>query len=91
MNFYNLILKTDSYKFSHWLQLPKNTQHMFAYISARGGKYEKSFVVGLQYYLKKILSKPITQEMIDKAEKFVSKHIGMGIFNKEGWQYLKRI
>lgn len=35
-NFLNLILNTDSYKASHWLQYPPNTEYISYYIEARG-------------------------------------------------------
>ncbi len=30
----------------------------------------------------------VTQEKIDEADKLISAHIGEGIFNKEGWEYI---
>ena len=30
----------------------------------------------------------VTQEKIDEADKLISVHIGEGIFNKEGWEYI---
>ncbi len=35
----NLILNTDSYKFSHWAQLPPNTTALSEYLEARGGPF----------------------------------------------------
>jgi len=80
----NLILNTDSYKPSHWLQYPPGTETVFSYIESRGGKYEKTLFFGLQMYLKEYLSKPITMEMIDQAEKFLKAHGEP--FNREGWE-----
>ncbi|WP_323373096.1 nicotinamide phosphoribosyltransferase domain-containing protein [Pasteurella multocida] len=34
-NFLNLILNTDSYKASHWLQYPPNTEYIFLTILKR--------------------------------------------------------
>ena len=84
----NIILDTDSYKFSHWKQYPPKTETVFSYIESRGGQFDKTVFFGLQIYLKEVLSKPITQEMIDEADAFVAAHIGPGIFNREGWQYI---
>ena len=70
----NIILNTDSYKFSHWLQYPPNTEIVFSYIESRGGEYDKTLFFGLQYLLKKYLSKPITIEDIQKAEEFCINH-----------------
>ena len=82
----NIILKSDSYKFSHYLQYPENTTSSFFYIESRGGLNPKTLFFGLQYYIKEYLLAPITQENIDEAEVFASKH---GVpFNKDGWQYI---
>lgn len=34
----NIILMTDSYKFTHWRQYPPGTQYVEAYFESRGGK-----------------------------------------------------
>ena len=82
----NLILNTDSYKASHWLQYPKGTENVHSYIESRGGKYDHTLFFGLQMYLKEYLSKPITKEMIDEAEAFFKVHGEP--FNREGWEYI---
>jgi len=86
MKDYNVILNTDSYKASHWLQYPEGTENVFSYIESRGGKYDHTVFYGLQMYLKEYLSRPITQEMIDDAEAFWKVHGEP--FNKEGWEYI---
>ena len=89
MNLDNILLHTDSYKFTHWKQYPPKTEKVFSYIESRGGDYDKTLFFGLQIFLKKYLSKPITQEMINEADAFVRAHLGFdGLFNKEGWQYI---
>jgi nicotinamide phosphoribosyltransferase len=55
---YNLLLDTDSYKASHWLQYPPGTDRMFSYIESRGGRYPATVFFGLQYILKNYLSQP---------------------------------
>ncbi len=82
----NLLLDVDSYKSSHWLQYPPKTQTVFSYIESRGGKYDKTVFFGLQIFLKKYLSKPITLEMIDEAEIFWKLHGEP--FNRKGWEYI---
>ena len=52
----NLILDTDSYKSSHWLQYPPNTTGMYSYFESRGGKYGSTVFFGLQYLLREYLS-----------------------------------
>lgn len=84
-NFLNLILNTDSYKSSHWLQYPPNTEYISYYIEAR----ERNFDVlafGLQAFIKEYLLKPITQNDIDEAEAVLTAH-GLP-FNRQGWQRL---
>lgn len=79
----NILLDTDSYKASHWLQYPENTTAMYSYLESRGGKFSSTVFFGLQYYLKKYLSKPITKENVEEAAEFFSSH-GLP-FNKEGF------
>lgn len=83
----NVILLTDSYKFSHHKFYPPKTRSLFSYFESRGGKFDKTIFYGLQGLLKKYLvGKVITQEAIDYAAKRVKAH---GIeFNKAGWQHI---
>lgn len=83
MNEHNIILDTDSYKASHWLQYPKNTTRVFSYIESRGGRSDATVMFGLQYYLKKYLTKNITISDIDEAEAFFKAHGEP--FNRKGW------
>ena len=36
---YNLILDSDSYKVTHYLQMPDDAEEMMLYLECRGGKY----------------------------------------------------
>ena len=45
---HNLLLNTDSYKASHWLQYPPGTDATFFYVESRGGLYERTLFYGLQ-------------------------------------------
>src|SRR5687767_10934748 len=38
----NLLLNTDSYKASHWLQYPPGTDATFFYVESRGGVYDRT-------------------------------------------------
>lgn len=82
----NIILMTDSYKMSHYLQYPEGTEFVSSYIESRGGKWDETVFFGLQIYLKEYLSKPINMEMIDEAEEFCKEH--MVPFNRAGWEYI---
>ena len=48
----NLILNTDSYKTSHYLQYPPQTEYVSSYIESRGGDYPDTLFFGLQMFLK---------------------------------------
>lgn len=82
----NLILNTDSYKTSHYLQYPEGAEYVSSYIESRGGLYESTVFFGLQMFLKEYLTKPITQADIDEAESICTAH---GVpFNRSGWQHI---
>jgi len=83
----NLVIDSDSYKFSHWLQYPKGTTRMISYLESRvGSKYQNTVFFGLQYILKEYLTKTVTMEMIEEAKEFATLH--MVPFNYEGWKYI---
>lgn len=89
MNITNLILNTDSYKPSHYLQTPKGTVNQFSYISSRGGVYPKTLFSGLQPALIEYLSKPITLSDINEAEQILTIHGEP--FNREGWEHILNV
>ena len=64
----NAIMNADSYKDSHFNQLPPGTTHMYSYIESRGGMFDKTLFFGLQMFLKQYLSVPITLQDINDAE-----------------------
>ncbi|CAA6818796.1 MAG: Nicotinamide phosphoribosyltransferase (EC, partial [uncultured Sulfurovum sp.] len=86
MNTKNIILNTDSYKSSHYLQYPAKSEYVSSYIEARGGDVEASLFFGLQAFIKEYLLTPFTQNDIDEAKAILTAH---GVpFNEEGWQYI---
>lgn len=82
----NLLLNTDSYKASHWLQYPPDTDATFFYVESRGGLYDRTVFFGLQAILKEYLAKPITHADIDEACELFAAHGEP--FNEEGWRYI---
>ncbi|HEY4370670.1 MAG TPA: nicotinate phosphoribosyltransferase [Burkholderiales bacterium] len=82
----NLLLRTDSYKASHWLQYPPGTQRVFSYIEARGGLFTHGLFFGLQAYLAEYLSQPVTAAQVDQATAFFKTHGEP--FNAAGWYAL---
>lgn len=70
----NIILTTDSYKYSHLYQYPSDTQYISYYIEARGGQ-EKSVFFGAQAAIKEhLLGEVVTKEMIDEAQTLIEAH-----------------
>ncbi|MBQ2832207.1 nicotinate phosphoribosyltransferase [Methanobrevibacter sp.] len=86
----NICLLTDSYKVTHHYFYPKGTEKIYSYLESRvGAEFNKTIFYGLQYIIKKYLEgQVVSQEKIDEADKIISSHIGEGIFNKEGWEYI---
>ena len=85
---HNLILNTDSYKLTHYLQYPPNTQYISSYIESRGGAFHDVLFFGLQAFLKEYLGRPITRADIDEAEEISRAHLGL--FNRQGWEHIVR-
>jgi nicotinamide phosphoribosyltransferase len=83
----NLILATDSYKQSHFLQYPPEARAISAYIEARPNDFSADVLfMGLQPYLIDSLSRPITAADIDEAEAICIAH---GVpFNRAGWEII---
>lgn len=90
---HNILLLTDSYKFSHYCQYPPKTEKVYSYFESRGGRFEKTMFFGLQYYLKTYLKgKVVTQEKIEQAADYAKLHFGNEkLFNREGWEYILRV
>jgi nicotinamide phosphoribosyltransferase len=82
----NLLLNTDSYKASHWLQYPPGTDATFFYVESRGGVHDRTVFFGLQAILKEYLAKPITHADIIEARDLFAAHGEP--FNEAGWRYI---
>lgn len=82
----NLILNTDSYKASHWLQYPPDTDATFFYVESRGGQYDNTVFFGLQAILKEYFSRPVTHADVDEANAFFAQHGEP--FNETGWRWI---
>lgn len=81
-----LVLNTDSYKTSHWLQYPPGTQTVFSYIEARGGSLPYTVFFGLQALLKEYFCKPVTADDVALAADVCAAH---GVpFHREGWLHI---
>lgn len=86
----NICLASDSYKFGHYKFYMPNTERIYSYLEARkGAKFNKVLFYGLQYVLKKYLvGKVVTKKRIDEAERIIDQHLGKGVFNRAGWEYI---
>lgn len=82
----NLILNTDSYKMSHWVQYPAGTTGLFSYIEARGTTTDADYNIffGLQDFIKNTLSTKITHEDVTTAAEIMAAHGEP--FNEAGWR-----
>jgi nicotinamide phosphoribosyltransferase len=80
----NLLLNTDSYKASHWLQYPPGTEYVYSYIESRGGLHDKTVFFGLQAFIKEYLLDPFKLSDIADAAEFWKAHGEP--FNETGWR-----
>lgn len=87
---HNIILMTDSYKASHYLQYPPKSQSVYSYFESRGGRFHDVVFFGLQILLKKYLEGVVvTEEKIEEAEDIWAAHFGNAeLFNRKGWEYI---
>ncbi len=84
----NIILMSDSYKYSHPWQYPNNTTYLHSYLESRGGASGSVLLpvvkfFGLQYLIKEYLTIKVTKEMVDEAKEILAIH---GVpFEYDGW------
>ncbi len=86
----NLVLMSDSYKYTHHRQYPPNTQYVYSYLESRGGQYPTTTFFGLQYYLKEYLSGEVVKaDDVLEAYTFCLQHfLDASLFNLKGWQHI---
>lgn len=86
----NLLLMTDSYKLSHYVQYPRGTENVYSYLESRGGRFGQSVFFGLQYLLKKHFEGVVViRWKINEAEQLAKSHLGDNhTFNRAGWEYI---
>ena len=85
----NFLLRTDSYKITHWKQYPPGTTGIYSYFESRGGMFPDTVFFGLQYYLKAYLEgSRFTIADVANADAFCNAHFGQALFNREGWTRL---
>lgn len=60
----NILLQTDVYKMGHMEQYAPGCNQVYSYLTARSDRnFDETVFFGLQYYIKRYLSAPITPEM----------------------------
>lgn len=71
---YGVAGDTDSYKFSHHPQYPKDGTNMQSYISSRGGEYDLLCWAGLQLIIKDNFFQQLTYNQIENLVNFGREH-----------------
>lgn len=86
----NLILWTDSYKLTHWIDYPEGTQFVSSYFESRpGAEYDSTLFFGLQAIIKKLEGAVVTQADVDEAAMVAAIHFGNpDVFNRSGWEHI---
>lgn len=87
----NPILKTDSYKLTHFTMLQPNAEGFYSYTEARlGAEHDFTLAFGFQAIVKKLVGSIITTEAINQAEAIAIAHMGSAKhFNRAGWEYIR--
>ena len=87
----NLILATDAYKLTHYLQYPAQLTKLYSYGEARvGGQNEQVSWFGLQMILQAYFTQPITDDMIDAAARVSELTFNTtAYFNREVWEKVR--
>lgn len=84
-----LPLRTDSYKPTHWPVYPEGTEYLYSYLESRGGLFPTTVFFGLNYYLKKYFTSPVTKEDVQYAFERLALHYGdASILNVAGWKHI---
>jgi nicotinamide phosphoribosyltransferase len=74
---FNILLATDCYKLGHMEQYKPGVNKVYSYLTARSDKnFDKTVFFGLQYYLERYLSQPITHEMGEELLEYRKRILG---------------
>lgn len=86
----NSALLSDSYKFTHWKQLPPGITKAYSYFESRGGVFPETVFFGLQYFLQQYLAGEfrINAADVQEAKEMCAGHFGTdALFNEAGWKH----
>lgn len=83
--------RSDSYKWTHFLQNRPGTKYISSYIEARGVEkgrnWKRTVMAGATYYLREYMSEPLVKKGdIERLERRMAKH-GVS-YNVEGWKHI---
>jgi nicotinamide phosphoribosyltransferase len=89
----NICSDTDAYKYTHWLQRPKNITKLYIYGEPRkGGFFNEICFFGISIDVQEQLLYPITLEMINEAEEEAFYTFGTkAFFNREAWEKVMKL
>lgn len=79
---YGVTGDSDSYKYTHFPQYPKDATNMMSYVSSRGGRYDKTVWQGLQPILMEYFNTRLTHKHVDNIVEFEKEHF-MGNFPED--------
>lgn len=82
----SLILRMDSYKFSHPFAYPDGIKAMVSYGVARVPGNQIIIPFGMQILVKKYLTESITLDDIDEAEQFSELHFGKKLLHRAAFE-----
>jgi nicotinamide phosphoribosyltransferase len=90
---FNITTGADSYKASHWKQIPPGTKKISAYFAPRGNNEDWAgymVMYALQFILKRFLvGRVVTMDDVELAAKRWAAHFGDDtIFNYHGWKHI---
>jgi nicotinamide phosphoribosyltransferase len=84
-NMNTIMIDTDAYKVSMWLQYPEGTTYVSSYMEARKNPWTKATWYGAKHVLEQ-LAKPITAEQVEFAKLYWD---AQGLpFNYDGWMLI---
>ena len=81
------LIAGDSYKYGHPFLLREDIAYQYNYMEARKG--EDIIFVGMQYYIKKFLTKVPSKKQIKKVKKMALKH--GTYFDEKMWKYINKL
>jgi len=89
-NLISLMVMTDAYKQTHWMQYPAGTKKIYSYLESRGGTFDNTVFFGLHMILKQyFVGKVIDSYMLEETLDFCTKVFGdETYFNYDGWAYI---